>query len=93
MKMKPETLGNIRDIEPFSCAGIYGIITEREPYGGPQLSRQSKSLTAKANHSQQKQINSMRYFYPAEYTNLVWSLFIFIGNVTVCRRIGARRRL
>ena len=31
MKMKPETLGNIQDIEPF--------ITEREPYSGPQLSQ------------------------------------------------------
>ena len=68
------------DVEPFSSTGIYGLITEIEPYGGPQLSQQkqithgkSKSLTAKANRSRQKQINSMRYFYPAEYTNLVWS--------------------
>ena len=46
------------------------------------------TVTAKANHSRQKQINSMRYFYPAECTNLVWSLFILIGNL-VCRRIGS----
>ena len=44
----------------------------------------SKLFTAKAIrswqkqiHSQQKQMNSnKRYFYPAEYTNLVWSVFI-----------------
>ena len=47
-------------------------------YGGPQLSRQkqithgkSKSLTAKANRSWQKQ------FYPAEYTCLVWCVYFY----------------
>ena len=34
-------------------------------------------------HDIKKQMNSMRYLYPTEYTNLVWSLFIFIGNFTV----------
>ena len=38
----------------------------------------SKSLTAKANRSRQKQINSMPYFYQAEYTNLVWSVYILL---------------
>ena len=57
-------------------------------YGGPQLSRQKQiahgnSLTAKANrsrqkqiHSRQKQINSRLYFYPADYTYLVSSVYI-----------------
>ena len=35
-------------------------------YGGLQLSRQ-------------KQINSMLYFYPAEYTNLVSSVYILLA--------------
>ena len=41
--------------------------------------RWPRTVTTKANrsrqrqiHSRQKQINSMLYFYPAEYTNLVW---------------------
>ena len=43
-------------------------------------------VTAKENHSRQKQIysrqkqmNSMLYFYPAEYTNLVLSVYILLA--------------
>ena len=40
-----------------NCSALAGKLTLHiEYYGGSQLSRQSKSLTAKANHSRQKQI-------------------------------------
>ena len=36
----------------------------------------------------QKQINSMPYFYPAEYTNLVWSVYILLAILQFCRRMS-----
>ena len=74
------------------------IRSVQEPSADRQQNRRVQwptTVTAKANrsrqkqiHSRQKQINSMRYFHPGEYTNLAWSLFIFIAYFTVCRRIS-----
>ena len=69
----------------------------------------SKSLTAKANHSRQKQIHSrqkqithgknkstgmfQRYVYPAEYANLGWSLFIYRELMTFIRSFTVYRSI
>ena len=53
------------------------------------------SLTAKANCSRQKQIharqiNSMPYFYPVEYTNLVWSVYILLAILQFAEEVWFR---
>ena len=70
----PLTYVHYVSIDYFSVSLVGILRWPRTVTTKANRSRQSRQI-----HSRQKQINSMLYFYPAEYTNLASSVYILLA--------------